>query len=150
MFIADPSCTIVPGSCEFYKNCVDHNIPCGDSGYATSYAYPFCSSYLNNINSFSSAGKQVKLFTLLPIIHEFVSGFKTSSYASRTLCFRSPLHLLRPLATNYRMMHLLHMYHATLMRPATFASFRFLIWGKSFPLSGGDCSHQQLHYLKPS
>ena len=42
---ADP----VPGTCNFYSDCLEQRIPCGDSGYALGYGLPYCVKFLEDV-----------------------------------------------------------------------------------------------------
>jgi len=52
------NCTVVPGSCSFYLNCVESTVPCASTDYAVAYGYFFCSKYLAHLSQLSPQGQQ--------------------------------------------------------------------------------------------
>ena len=41
-------------NCSFYTECVERNMPCGPSGYALGYGYPFCKAFGELSNEFTT------------------------------------------------------------------------------------------------
>ena len=68
----DPMCsqscqTPQPGSCAFYKDCIEASVPClaSSDSYAINYGSKNCNAYKNNLNLFTTKGQSFVLGTMM-------------------------------------------------------------------------------------
>jgi hypothetical protein len=95
-----PDCTITPGQCSFYLNCVDRTKSCGPDGYAVSYGYHYCSEYMTQLSCFTADGQQWVKSTLLCLQNALVNiianksitcpGIYQEAYNSHSGCYFQP------------------------------------------------------------
>ena len=66
-FLGSSLCIVMAntGNCEFYKECVEKEVLCGDSGYAMGYAYKYCNRFGTYYNDFTA---DVSLLLIMLII----------------------------------------------------------------------------------
>lgn len=66
--MCSPTCrTRQPGTCSFYRDCMEESRPCADdpSSYALNYGEKNCLAYRNNLGSFSARGQSFVLGTMM-------------------------------------------------------------------------------------
>lgn len=55
------NCSPIFGTCHYYKECLEKEIPCGHQGYALGYGNYFCNRYYHYGHLLSPAGKYLQM-----------------------------------------------------------------------------------------
>ena len=53
------------GDCEFYTECVEFRIPCGEEGYALKYGYEYCSKFDQHRHKFNYEASLLQVIFVL-------------------------------------------------------------------------------------
>lgn len=95
--MCNPQCFDPPQkNCDFYANCVEAAVQCGNGGYALGYGQYFCERYQQNIHLFSPQG-QAWVYATMHCLQEALvpdincgatcESIRTDAYASHANCY---------------------------------------------------------------
>ncbi|CAG8435069.1 6592_t:CDS:2 [Scutellospora calospora] len=69
----------VPGSCNFYTDCLEKKFHCGNNGYPLSDGLKYCEKFTENMHLFSSSGKDWVTKTKLCLQESLVQIYENDS-----------------------------------------------------------------------